>query len=360
MLALGVVVSGMFAVAVSASPGVSSTGSSTAFTFSSSLAQPNGTYDLKFQLFDSPTKGTAVAGPVTVGGVAVAGKKFTTKIDFGTNPFDGSARYVQMWWRPTGTTTFTKVSPRVELVAVPYALGLRLPVDESVSTGASALKISDDFGSAIEGDNTGGNAGVAGFNTGSGPGVLGNASSNGLAGLYGTAGGAVPGVWGTSNSGDGVHGSSYTGPGVYGDSTSGDGVHGEGANGAAGVSGTSGGTGPGGLFTGSGGSSPALELSNGGIKVSGAATDTATPAFVHQVTNANLCMSNDLTVLDNPYLNNNPNAMVFFQSTTTDQMVADYNAPSCPAGRWEVFRTNDNGALAWTTGLTFNVLVIDP
>lgn len=40
------------------------------------------------------------------------------------------------------------------------------------------------------------------------------------------------------------------------------------------------------------------------------------------VTNANLCMSNDLTVLDHPCVNNNPDGMVFFQGTTTDQMLA--------------------------------------
>ena len=229
----------------------------------------------------------------------------------------------------------------------------KLPYSGSVSSGSTAFKVT---------------------NTGSGRGIDAFANNNtALLAESDAPSPGEPGVWGQSLFNYGVEGIGETGSsfaGVYGNSprngvygltssSSDSGVYGENGGGGPGVAGYSA-SGPGGEFTGGGGSDPAIRLANGGIQIAGAGVDTATAVFTHLVANSNLCMSNDLTVLDNPYLNNNPNAFIFFQNSTIYGLVADYNAPTCPAGHWEVFQTDPNGAVPWVTGRSFTVLVLDP
>src|SRR5262245_61242894 len=153
-------------------------GSSTQFTFSGRLSQPDGTYDFKFQLYNALTKGASVAGPVTVASVAVAGKTYSTPVDFGSDPFDSSALYMQVSWSPAGSGTFTKLSPRVELVAVPYALGLKLPASESGSSSGTSFSIT----------NTGSGRAIDAFSK----------SNNAIFGESSAPSPGEPGVWGAS------------------------------------------------------------------------------------------------------------------------------------------------------------------
>jgi hypothetical protein len=358
-------------------------GSGTAFPFSGTLVQPNGNDDFQFQVYDSLTAGTSIAGPVIVASVMVIASKYSTRIDFGSNPFTGAARFLKISWRKTGTTTFTPLTPRVELVAVPYALGLRLPLSESTSSSGNA------FGVA----NTGSGAGLTG-SAASGYGVTGS-SSSGFAGIYGISGqngiygdtssAIASGVYGhNSGSGNGVAGISSNGGfgtiglgsstsfagtygssghnGLYGEtsSTTDSGVYGHDSSSGYGVTGFSD-SGIGGYFRGGGGSNPAIKLENGGIQVSGAGTDTPTPVFTHVVTNANMCNSSSATILDNPLLNNHPDAFVFIQSyqylvATATNYIFSSVGTDCPVGHWVVNNANN----AWYVGDTFSVLVINP
>ena len=97
----------------------------TAFTYQGRLTdggQPaNGTYDLKFILYDDTSAGSAVAGPITNSPVAVTNGLFTVALDFGEGVFTGDARWLEIAVR-TGTNDFTVLSPRQELTPTPYAL----------------------------------------------------------------------------------------------------------------------------------------------------------------------------------------------------------------------------------------------
>jgi len=112
----------------------------------------------------------------------------------------------------------------------------------------------------------------------------------------------------------------------------------------------------GGSFTGT----TALQL-GGGIQVVGAGVDTATPVFVHFATNANICgASKNWTLLDNPYLNGRPDAIVFASPLNTTPVDVHYFAVpvgGCPANRWYVEKYN---VTQWNVGETFSVLVVDP
>ena len=99
----------------------------TAFTYQGCLndgGQPaNGSYDLRFAVFD------AVSGPSQIGGVLtnvatlVANGLFTVTLDFGPGVFTGEARWLEIGVRANGSPAdFTTLSPRTPLTPAPYAL----------------------------------------------------------------------------------------------------------------------------------------------------------------------------------------------------------------------------------------------
>jgi trimeric autotransporter adhesin len=97
----------------------------TAFHYQGKLADgasaANGSYDLKFTLYDALSGGSLVAGPLTNSPVAVTNGCFTVPLDFGS-VFDGNARWLEIGVRTNGSATFTTLSPRQPLTPAPYAL----------------------------------------------------------------------------------------------------------------------------------------------------------------------------------------------------------------------------------------------
>jgi len=139
-----------------------------AFTYQGSLNEAgtaaNGSFDIRFTLYDD--LGTIVAGPICRDNVTVTDGVFTVQLDFG-DQFFGDARELQLAVRPGGaagncdTGAYTTLSPRQEITATPYALGLRLPYSGEQSDSNSILAIN-------------------------------NTDTNGLAAIHGSLGGAIP------------------------------------------------------------------------------------------------------------------------------------------------------------------------
>jgi len=102
--------------------------SSTAFTYQGFLkddGQPaNGTYDLKFTLYDAATEGNAIGNPVFIEDLQIQNGLFTVEIDFGVSPFaQGQRRWIEIGIRPGNSTDeYSLLTPRIELTPVPYAL----------------------------------------------------------------------------------------------------------------------------------------------------------------------------------------------------------------------------------------------
>jgi hypothetical protein len=100
----------------------------TAFTYQGRLADgtnaANNLYDLYFALLDVPTGGSPVGPSVNFNGVPVSNGLFTVTLDFGASPFNGDARWLQIYVRTNGglTTPYTPLSPRQALTPAPYAL----------------------------------------------------------------------------------------------------------------------------------------------------------------------------------------------------------------------------------------------
>ena len=129
----------------------------TAFTYQGQLKQTgsplNGTADFQFTLWDALSGPTQVAGPVPANNVAIANGLFTTQIDFGSNVFDGNARWLEIAVRsPGGSGSFTTLTPRQPLTAEPYSLQTRgIFVDSAGRVGigttspVTKFQVSDDL-----------------------------------------------------------------------------------------------------------------------------------------------------------------------------------------------------------------------
>jgi hypothetical protein len=99
----------------------------TAFTYQGRLSDgsgsaANGNYDLRFFLFDVPSAGTAIAGPITNSNVGLSSGLFSVTLDFGEGVFDGQARWLQIGVRTNGAASFTPLLPRQPVSPSPYAV----------------------------------------------------------------------------------------------------------------------------------------------------------------------------------------------------------------------------------------------
>jgi hypothetical protein len=100
---------------------------SSGFTYQGRLTDDsspaNGTYDLRFILYDALIGGSQIGSIVSKENVAVADGFFTVELDFGAGAFIGDARYLEIGVRRgSDTGNYTILSPRQPLAAVPYAL----------------------------------------------------------------------------------------------------------------------------------------------------------------------------------------------------------------------------------------------
>jgi len=224
-------------------PGAPSGDIGPAFTYQGRLVQNgapiSGTCDLRFNLFeDGSLAPPQVAGPVDRLNVPVRDGYFSANINFGDDAFTGAGRQLQISVRcPAGSGDYTLLSPMVQIMAAPYAIGL-MPgavISGNVSTG---LEVRTSAGSTAQAllahasaqtgqssgvwgstDSTDGGAGVVGraeADSGQGYGVFGASFSPGGAGVYGMA--PTTGTVGvaTASNGTGVYGASASGYGVYG------------------------------------------------------------------------------------------------------------------------------------------------
>jgi hypothetical protein len=214
------------------------------------------TYNLVFQLWNDATAGSQVGSDIVRNSVSVNNGLFTVDLDVPQSAFNGQALWLRI---QVGGQWLT---PRQELIPVPYALSLRpgawiqgnitstavVTVTNQATGGRGVIGIADNY-SGI------GVYGSGGFGVG--------VQGNGEMGVKGV-GSVGPGVWGEGATG--VYGRSANGYGVWG-STSAPmtvtvaGVYGSSDN-AIGVMGTSI-TGTGGFFTSTHGTGASVETLEG-------------------------------------------------------------------------------------------------
>ena len=79
--------------------------------------------DIRATLWDAPSGGAQIGSASTAYNVDFDLGRFTVDFDFGTSPFAGDARFIELAVRePAGSGSFVTLSPRQPITAVPYAL----------------------------------------------------------------------------------------------------------------------------------------------------------------------------------------------------------------------------------------------
>ena len=114
----------------------------TAFTYQGRLTSgtnvANGSYDMKFQLYN--TNGAPFgAASNYVAAVPVSNGLFTVALDFGSGFFTGQDRQLEISVRTNGAGAFTTLSPRQALNPTPYAIYAQgAGIANSASSASSA------------------------------------------------------------------------------------------------------------------------------------------------------------------------------------------------------------------------------
>jgi hypothetical protein len=143
----------LLALIVFSSLNVTARAGSTEFTYQGHLnagASPaNGSYDLKFSLFDAVTAGNQISSTVTTNAVGVANGVFTVPLDFGVKAFSGPDRWLEISVQPAGGGSFTTLAPRQKMTATPYALALPNLRTEASNNGLSFLSANIIGGSTV-------------------------------------------------------------------------------------------------------------------------------------------------------------------------------------------------------------------
>jgi hypothetical protein len=99
----------------------------TAFTYQGYLTDggspADGVYDLRFILYDAAVSGSQVGNTLEVADLAVSQGLLMAALNFGSDPFNGEARWLEIAVRPGSSSgAYTALSPRQALTAAPYTL----------------------------------------------------------------------------------------------------------------------------------------------------------------------------------------------------------------------------------------------
>jgi hypothetical protein len=119
----------------------------TAWTYQGRLIDANdaadGEYDFKFKLFNDPCTSAQQGSTIDINDLDVIDGYFTVELDFGSDVFDGDARWLEVGVRPGDSNdpnAFATLSPRQEITPVPYALHTRgIFVDNSGNVGIGTM-----------------------------------------------------------------------------------------------------------------------------------------------------------------------------------------------------------------------------
>ncbi|MEO8539120.1 MAG: hypothetical protein ABI577_05215 [bacterium] len=198
----------------------------TSFTYQGRLTDAgspaNGTYDLRFILYDAETAGAAVGTTQSKEDVVVTNGLFSVDLDFGAAAWNGDARWVEIAVRPgSSAAAHTVLSPRQPISPTPYALfakaaaGLAVPFAATGTTAGSGTTglftiTQAGTGVGLASNRTSTDPSVfpalLGTNAGGGAGVQGESTFAGGVGVQGVApagtGGSFSGATGIQVDGD--------------------------------------------------------------------------------------------------------------------------------------------------------------
>jgi hypothetical protein len=202
--------------------GASLSAQSAAFVYQGRLdhetAPADGLYDLRFTLWNAPSGGGEVAGPIDTNALAVTDGLFIVTLNFGAPAFSGAARWLEIGVKSNGVAGgHLALAPRQPLASTPYAVRAALAgsadtvdgLDSTAFAGTAHTHYDQTWaGSAMIGlhvqTSASGTPGTAAIRGRSGAGAL-------------VVPAAAAGVWGESENGYGVYAASGATHAIYAD-----------------------------------------------------------------------------------------------------------------------------------------------
>lgn len=158
-----------------------------------------GLADLRFTLFDAPATGLQVGPMLSAPFVPVVNGRFAVLLDFGPEVWNGQQRWIEIEVRrPAGSGGYTRLSPRQQILAAPYALyalngGLQGPAGPTGPPGQAGSNGAAGPSGSQGAQGQQGPQGPQGFPGNPGPqGSAGSQGSNGAMGPAGAPGAAGP------------------------------------------------------------------------------------------------------------------------------------------------------------------------
>jgi hypothetical protein len=114
----------------------------TAFTYQGKLTDssaPQSTYQMQFRLWSALVGGSQVGGQIDQPTVSVTDGVFTVLLDFGSSPFGGADRFLEIGVRRNAGENYTTLAPRQQLASSPYAIRTLSAQQADVALDANAL-----------------------------------------------------------------------------------------------------------------------------------------------------------------------------------------------------------------------------
>jgi hypothetical protein len=146
-------------------------GQTSAVTYQGQLsdagALANGSYDLRFALFDTAAGGAQIGANQTVPAVPVSAGVFTVQLDFGVNVFPGANRFVEIGVKPASGGSFTTLAPRQQIGSSPYAIRTLSAATADALSGACVGCVQDAQIQGVAGSKVSGAIPVASLPAGS-------------------------------------------------------------------------------------------------------------------------------------------------------------------------------------------------
>ncbi|HEV8485374.1 MAG TPA: hypothetical protein VGV87_17660, partial [Blastocatellia bacterium] len=128
----------------------------------------NGQFDFQFKLFDSLSAGTQQGATAEQLSVEVTNGEYKVNLDFGAAVFNGADRFIEVSFRPTGSTTYTTITPRQQITSTAYAIrSLVATSADGLSAGCASCVTSSQIQS-VQGAQVAGAIPVASVPAGSG------------------------------------------------------------------------------------------------------------------------------------------------------------------------------------------------
>ena len=128
-------------------------------TLSDGGAPATGLYDFWFTLVTDAAGGTAIGNPLPRFAVPVSNGLFVVQLNFGSSPFDGEARWLDIAVRTNNAESFSTLGPRQLLRPTPYAISARsvsgpLSASQLSGVGTNAVTLNNP-GNVLSGDGSG-------------------------------------------------------------------------------------------------------------------------------------------------------------------------------------------------------------